>query len=155
MWMAAQSLTASIALGAAVLMAAPGCGPPKTSDRDLAFVDVADAEELAQGRSKLLGLAGESSGVFVDPRTPEDFRKGHIPGAVNVPFQVITERHRNLKSFDVLIVYGDDYNDPKAEGMAKRLVELGHDDVRTLRGGLRAWTTAGNRLETGNAVVTP
>jgi rhodanese-related sulfurtransferase len=131
------------------------CSPPKTSDRDLAFIEVMQAEELVKGKAKLLGIGGTSSGVYVDPRTPEAFASGHIAGAVNVPFQFVADQHRRLKGFDVLIVYGDDYNDPKAEGMSKRLLELGYKDVRTLRGGLRAWTTAGNRLEPGPGLSTP
>jgi 3-mercaptopyruvate sulfurtransferase SseA len=34
--------------------------------------------------------------------------------------------------------------------MSKRLMELKHKDVRTLRGGLRAWADAGLELDTGD-----
>jgi rhodanese-related sulfurtransferase len=33
--------------------------------------------------------------------------------------------------------------------MSKTLIELGFDDVRTLRGGLRAWEDAGFEVEKG------
>ena len=38
------------------------------------------------------------------------------------------------------------------DGMSKRLLELGFKDVRTLRGGLRAWTDAGFEVEEGAGV---
>ena len=49
-----------------------------------------------------------------------------------------------------MIVYGNDYNDPVADGMSKRLIELGHKDVRTLMGGLRAWKADGYAVESGD-----
>ena len=69
--------------------------------------------------------------------------------AINLPFGRVTEDHeRVLAGYDLLIVYGDDYNDPIAEAMSKRLLNLGYKDVRTLRGGITAWTDAGYALET-------
>ncbi len=144
----------------AVLMAiiawpAAGCASHKVSDRDLVLVDPAEAIELVGGRKKLLGLAGNSAGAWVDPRGPSAFRSGHIPGAINLPFQDVAAEHHKLRQFDVLIVYGDDYRDPKANGMSKRLLELGFKNVRTLRGGLTAWTEQGNSLESGFPSSTP
>ncbi|MEE8153789.1 MAG: rhodanese-like domain-containing protein [Phycisphaerales bacterium] len=122
----------------------------KTSDRDLVLVNPIDAQELVQGQAKLLGLGGTATGTYVDPRSERDFRLGHIPGAISLPFQHLTNNKSKLDDYDVLIVYGDDYNDPKANAMSKRLLELGFSDVRTLRGGLRAWTSAGYALDTAS-----
>ncbi|MHC4102936.1 MAG: rhodanese-like domain-containing protein [Planctomycetota bacterium] len=127
-----------------------GCMERKTSDRDLVLIDTTEATTLVEGRKKLLGLAGATSGAWVDPRGERAYREGHIPGAINLPFQYIATRHQELKGYDVLIVYGNGYKDPIAEAMSKRLMELKHKDVRTLRGGLRAWTEAGLELETGD-----
>ena len=119
-----------------------------TSDRDLVLVNPIDAQELVQGQAKLLGLGGTTAGTYVDPRSERDFRLGHIPGAISLPFQLLANNKSKLDGYDVLIVYGDDYNDPKANAMSKRLLQLGFSDVRTLRGGLRAWTSAGYTLDT-------
>jgi 3-mercaptopyruvate sulfurtransferase SseA len=137
-------LTASLLAGAM-----SGCSGKTTSDRDLQLVDVADAINIVEGRKKLFGLAGEARGVFVDPRNEKVFREGHIPGAVSLPFQYVSQRSDPLKAYDVLVVYGNDYDDEVADGMSKRLMELGFRDVRTLRGGIRAWQAAGNDLDTG------
>ena len=139
------------ALAVALLVAAIGsmnaCMERKISDRDLVLIDTTEAMELLEGRKKLLGLAGATSGVWVDPRSERAYREGHIAGAISLPFQYVTTRHRQLQDYEILIVYGDNYKDPIAEAMSKRLMELKHKDVRTLRGGLRAWTDAGLELE--------
>lgn len=124
-----------------------GCSSKNLTDRDLVFVNTNEAQELVQGRKRLLGLGGTVAGKWVDARSEEDFRKGHIPGAVNLPYERVTKDHKMLEEYDILIVYGSDYNDSRADGMSKRLMELGHDDVRTLVGGLRAWKSDGNPLE--------
>ena len=128
-----------------------GCGESKISNRDLVLVSPDEAIELLEGKKKLFGLAGSESAAWVDPRTERAFAQGHIPGAISLPFQYVRTRYGKLSDYDTLIVYGDDYNDDLAEGMSKRLLELGISDVRTLRGGLRAWTDAGHELETGAA----
>jgi 3-mercaptopyruvate sulfurtransferase SseA len=138
-----------VALPAIAFTAALACTERKTSDRDLVLVDCTEAMEIVQERKKLLGLGGASQGAWVDPRSEKAFREGHIPGAISLPYQNVTADHQRLSAYDVVIVYGDDYRDAKARAMSKRLMELGLKDVRTLRGGLRAWTDAGNEIETG------
>jgi len=122
-----------------------GCGARKTSDRDLAFVSPTDGRELVGVRRTMLG--NESIGAWVDARNAKAFAEGHIPGAINLPFADVTERHQMLDEYDVLIVYGETWNDPIAHAMSKRLLELGHGPVQTLRGGLKAWTDAGYDVE--------
>ena len=133
---------------AALVFVLSGCSSD-TSDADLHFIQTADARELIGGKNRLLGLGKESKAVWVDPRTKTAYQNGHIPGAIHVPYQDVAEQFRALEKFDAVIVYGVDFNDPKAEGMSKRLIELGLDDVRTLEGGLRAWENSGYELEKG------
>jgi rhodanese-related sulfurtransferase len=142
--------TLLVILMAAAVGSLNACMDPKTSDRDLILIDSTDAIDLVEGRKKLLGLAGTSTGAWVDPRGEQAYREGHIAGAISLPLQNVATDHQRLKGFDVLVVYGEDYKDPLAVAMSKRLIELKHKDVRTLRGGLRAWTEAGLELETGD-----
>jgi 3-mercaptopyruvate sulfurtransferase SseA len=128
-------------------MALAGCSK-NLSNKDLEFVNTTQAQELVQGKPKLLGLGGLEAGTWIDCRAEADYKAGHIPGAVNLPYERVSIDHEKLKEYDILIVYGDDYNDNRAEGMSKRLMELGHGDVRTLTGGLRAWKSEGNPIET-------
>ena len=146
---AAAAAAAAAAAVIAVTLAAVGCANT-TSDRDLVLVNPIDAQELIQGRAKLLGLGGTTAGTYVDPRSERDYRLGHIPGAISLPFQDLAKNTSRLNDYDILIVYGDGYNDAKANAMSKRLLQMGFSDVRTLRGGLRAWTSAGYALDTGS-----
>ncbi len=129
------------------MSAVPGAGCKKeTSDRDLVLIDATDAEQLLAGEKRLFG---SRTAVLVDPRGQKAFEEGHIPGAVNLPFQLVSVEQHRLRGYDTVIVYGKDYRDERADGMSKRLLELGFSDVRTLRGGIRVWVAAGNELETG------
>jgi len=135
---------------AATALPAGGCGGKSISDRDLVLLDPQEGMELVEGRKKLLGLAGTENAAWVDPRSARKYRDGHIPGAIHLPFQKLADQEDRLRGFDVLIVYGDGFKDDLAGGMSKRLLELGFKDVRTLRGGLKAWTRADLELETGD-----
>jgi rhodanese-related sulfurtransferase len=132
------------------VLAVGGCSNKKTSDKSLSFVTADDAHSLLGGkREALFGLGGEKTSAFVDPRTLLDYRKGHIPGAIHLPYENVREQTRRLQPYTTIIVYGDSYNSTIAQAMSKTLIELGFDDVRTLRGGLRAWQDAGFDLAKG------
>jgi rhodanese-related sulfurtransferase len=124
----------------------PACAEKKVSDRDVSFVDPADAYELSQGSSGVLGI-GRSTAAWVDPRPASKYEAGRIPGAISVPIDTVIENDSRLNDVGTIIVYGDDYGDPVAVAMAKKLLALGYSDVRTLRGGLRAWKQEGNEVE--------
>jgi rhodanese-related sulfurtransferase len=134
-----------LACGVLAVILAPGC-TTRTSARSLVFVDPVDAEQLLVPRKGALGLGREKHVAWIDPRPEHRFAEGHIDGAISLPFPRVAEGHGALRVYDILIVYGDDYNDPLAEAMSKRLIELKHADVRTLRGGLRAWQGAGHEV---------
>lgn len=141
----AVTLMPALVVGAAW---SAGCDR-QISDRSLVLVDPHEARQLVGDRKGLLGL-GDSKGAWIDPRGEKAYREGHIPGAINMPLQHVTAEHARLKGYDILVVYGNDFRDPIAEAMSKRLMELKFGDVRTLRGGTRAWTEAGLELETGD-----
>jgi 3-mercaptopyruvate sulfurtransferase SseA len=136
-----------VTLAAIVTVAVAGCSTT-SSDKVLVPINVIDAQQLVNGKKKMLGIAGTTNGAWVDSRPEADYRAGHIPGAVNLPYERVTLDHKMLDKYDVVIVYGADYGDKRADAMSKRLKELGHDDVRTLTGGVRAWKQDGNEVET-------
>ena len=136
---------------AALLTALVWTGCSKSiSDSDLVLVSPSEGMELAEGRKTLLGLGGVEKAAWVDPRGGRAYREGHIPGALHVPFQDLNDRQEMLRGYNALIVYGNDFRDALADGMSKRLMELGFRDVRTLKGGLQAWIRAGYEVETGD-----
>jgi 3-mercaptopyruvate sulfurtransferase SseA len=124
------------------------CSAPKTSDRDLVMVGVEEAQQLAETGGGLR-IRRPARVAWVDPRSEEEFRKERIAGAILLPLDRARDDHEPLREYDVLIVYGNDFNSPRAAAVAKLLIEHRHRDVRVLRGGLRAWNAAGYPVESG------
>ena len=126
---------------------APGCDV-KTSDRDLQTINCHDAIELASRRSGG-PFGGSSTVIWVDPRSPEEFRAAAIPGAINLPFGEAFEQDARVKlrGADMIIVYGTSVQDVLGTAASTRLIELGYGDVYTLKGGIRQWMKDGNAVE--------
>ena len=105
----------------------------------------------------------------------ESYRKGHLPGAVFVdldrdvagppgnggrhplPETAVFEAamRRAGVSHDSLVVVYDDADSTSAARVWWSLRYFGHDRVRVLDGGYRAWTEAGHRLSTAEPEVKP
>jgi 3-mercaptopyruvate sulfurtransferase SseA len=140
----ALTIAACLCLSLSVLT---GCNQGNT-DKDLKFISVSEGQDIVKGKSSMLGLGAKSSGAWVDPRTEAEYKAGHIPGAINLPYEHLAQQHKKLEIYDTIVVYGDDYADPKAKAFSKRLIsDYNCKDVRTLLGGLREWKAEGNELE--------
>ncbi|WP_254715473.1 sulfurtransferase [Actinomadura sp. NAK00032] len=105
----------------------------------------------------------------------ESYRKGHLPGAAFVdldrdvagppgsagrhplPEPAVFEAamRRAGVSHDSLVVVYDDADSTSAARVWWSLRYFGHDRVRVLDGGYRAWTEAGHRLSTADPEVKP
>ena len=126
--------------------ATPGC-QPRTTDRDIEPISLAELSELIRARD-----GGEAQAVFLlDPRSRTQFAQGHIPGAVNLllsDLPVGSLLDPVLDEYDNIVVYGTDPGSSPGRAMTKRLIALGYDDVRWFDGGLRAWRDAGGEVAT-------
>lgn len=127
---------------------APGCNR-STSDRDLRFVDAAEAQRTIAGSGGVLGIGGHRAGVWVDPRPAAAYAAGHIPGSINIPLADVRDRYRELDDYPSVIVYGEEPNSVIASSMSKTLQQLGIKEVSILRGGLRAWRSANLPVDVG------
>ena len=80
----------------------------------------------------------ETGYIILDVRTPEEFAEKHIPGAVNVPNEVIgTEEIPELPEKDQLIlVYCRSGN--RSKQASKKLASLGYTNVVEF-GGINDW----------------
>ncbi len=130
------------------LAALSGCNV-STSDRDIVWIEPSQVRGVMDDRTGIFGMGGVPDGVYLDPRTEAAFLRGRIPGATNVPLPEIDATFPSLRSRTVIVVYDSDFSDVMARAASKRLIELGHRNVRTIRGGLRAWERDGNPVETG------
>ncbi len=94
-------------------------------------------EELA-GR-----LNGERDFLLIDVRSPEEFSAGHIPGAVNIPYDQLPSRLDELNGSQdqEVIVY---CRTGRRAGIAEQaLQESGFQNVRDLDGHMVDWNSAG------------
>lgn len=82
--------------------------------------------------------------VLVDVRTVDEFAEGHVPGAVNIPMDQLSERAGELdKSQDVYLICRSGGRSARA---GKQLAELGFSPVN-VEGGTLAWIEAGQAVE--------
>lgn len=84
---------------------------------------------------------------FVDLRGEADFRKGHLPGAINVGISGLEQKNRRLEKAKKrpVIVYCQ--NGMQSAKAGKKLKELGFEQVYLLKGGFASWETAGLPIE--------
>ena len=80
--------------------------------------------------------------VLLDVRSAEEFAAGHIPGAINIPYDEIPSRLAELAEFrdTELVVY---CRTGRRAGIAEAtLREAGFSSVSDLDGHMREWTAA-------------
>lgn len=95
--------------------------------------------------------AGEKV-IVIDARSPEAYRREHIPGAINIPHrQMSPERTGALDRSALVVVYCDGIGCNASTKGALNMVRLGFH-VKELVGGLEWWKRDGHRIEAGTDV---
>lgn len=149
----ACSVFACAALAGCAASAAGSSGPAGAAQIDLAYV-----KEHASS-AKLLDVRDftDYAGVLDDDAD----RKGHVPGAVNIPYANMLDKagdpisdvrlkrmfnHANLAPEDEIIVYGEGADD--AQAVAGLLAQCGYTQVAAWPEGYGAWMNdASNEVE--------
>jgi rhodanese-related sulfurtransferase len=96
-------------------------------------------------------VAHKGGAIFVDAMPSNFYEQEHIPGAVNVPvalfdFMYMMTLGGQEKSKEV-IVYGRTISSRYDAYIANKLILRGHENVRILDGGIRAWKKKGYAVE--------
>ncbi len=88
--------------------------------------------------------------VFVDARSAGSFRRGHIPGAINVPINRVKQTLPALPTDKetLLITYCGSIECPNAYQLMHLLLGYGYRNVRFLPRGLKDWQALGYPVET-------
>lgn len=86
--------------------------------------------------------------VVIDVRTAEEYATGHIPGALNVPFDQVAERISEIDAPHGVALYC--MVGPRARKGESALRAVGYESVFHLEGGLAAWKAAGLPVEDGH-----
>lgn len=84
--------------------------------------------------------------LFVlDVRTAGEFAAGHVPGAVNIPFDSLAERLTDVPKDKDVVVYCQ--SGRRAAIAAKTLADNGYTRLSHLEGDIAAWKANGRPLE--------
>jgi len=106
------------------------------------------------GKALQAKLLRDEALVLVDTLPPSAYRKGHLPGAINILSDDILEQApRCLPNRDAqIVVYCANGPCRRSERAAERLMRLGYSNVRDYHEGKADWVAAGLPLETGEEV---
>ncbi len=78
--------------------------------------------------------------VVIDVNKAENFSVSHIPKSTNIPLEDITKDNSKLLKYKDKTVILTCQSGSRSQTAAKKLVEMGFENVNILRGGLMAWT---------------
>jgi thiosulfate/3-mercaptopyruvate sulfurtransferase len=122
---------------------------------------------------KLAQLLSSPQLRLLDARPREDYRLGHLPGAVNLPALATDDLDANRRGFPIppewaerlfcgagissksqVVIY-DDQGNRFAARVFYVLEFFGHSNVQVLNGGLKKWQSEGLPLTTVSPGITP
>ena len=111
--------------------------------------DLAQPIQMQLGAVKKYFDAGAA--VFIDARPKEEYDAGHIPGALNLPYdQAVTDPAR-LESFDAggkpIVVYCGGGTCELSMNLAWAMIQSGQKKLLVFMGGIPEWEGAGYPLE--------
>lgn len=89
----------------------------------------------------------QEAAVFVDIRPMSDYKSGHIPQSVSIPFTSIEARYTRLDPGNWLIVYGQSADESDSAAAVEFLLEHGFERASALFGGIEAWVAAGHPVD--------
>jgi rhodanese-related sulfurtransferase len=90
-------------------------------------------------------LGSGTAPVVIDVRTPEEYAAGHIPGALNIPFDQVAKRISEIDAPHGVALYC--MVGPRARKGEAALLSEGYTSVLHLEGGMAAWQAAGLPVE--------
>jgi rhodanese-related sulfurtransferase len=100
-----------------------------------------------QANELLRRITSNSAPVIIDPRSPGEFKGGHIPGAINAPiFKLLLNTAPVPKDRDAEMVLACMHG--QRAWLAKKLLALrGYRNMALLDGYVQEWIRAGLPLE--------
>lgn len=91
--------------------------------------------------------AADAGLMIVDVRSPDEYRAGHAPTAVNLPLGTLEQRLGGLETHGRSVAFI--CHSGTRSAMAVRAARRAGVDARNIAGGMLAWRRAGLPVETG------
>lgn len=118
------------------------------------LLGVAHGEEQAMRNvprisiDEVKALMAKKQVILVDVRDPQSFAEGHMPGALNVPFDHIPKYVDDWKKDSrVLITYCACTNETTAARAVVDMNAFGITNAKALLGGWNEWVKRGEKIE--------
>jgi len=120
---------------------------PKATPAQLArYFQAKLAAELGPHNVKRLLDEQASQAVLLDVRSREGFNEGHLPGAINIPFEELPTRLKELPKNKDIITYCWDVTCILCTKAAFVLAKKGYR-AKEMLGGIAEWQQAGFPIE--------
>ena len=107
------------------------CGQNKAKNQEAVYVNIT-AEEAKKIMDSQEGY------VILDTRTQEEFDEGHIPGAILIPYDAITEKAETILTDKNQLILVYCRSGRRSKLAAADLVKLGYTNVKEF-GGIIDW----------------
>lgn len=125
--------------------------PVSTVQHGVAPDTTATAVEGAVSLAEMKRLFDANASYIIDARDPAEYDEGHIPGAINIPYDRLPE-YLDMLSAEVpmdgdVIIYCRGPNCDFSDQLATELRILGYQHVRVFTGGWEQWSSAGYPVE--------
>jgi 3-mercaptopyruvate sulfurtransferase SseA len=97
----------------------------------------------------------DKKALFIDARIPEEFKTGHVKGAVNIPYEDFhkktkEERAEIMKGYNkngIIVCYCKGGDCEMSIDLAYDIAKLGFNSVNIYLGGYKEWENAGYPVE--------
>jgi hydroxyacylglutathione hydrolase len=109
-----------------------GYASPEPTAGDVRSIEQLDARGAAARAS--------DGAVLLDVRETSEWRAGHAPGAIHIPYEDVRARAREIPAGRAIVTY---CTGGVRSSLAASILEAAGRDVANLRGGFTAWRKAG------------
>ena len=143
-----------VAFAATMLTAAASiadqAGPTPSQPASAPAAAASASLPLISPQALLERQAKKDPSLFVlDVRTPKEFAAGHVPGAVNVPYDQVASQLAQIPKDKDVVLY---CRSGRRTGLAAEVLEAnGYTKLEHLQGDMQAWLKDGRPVEGGDA----
>ena len=113
------------------MMLLTACGQDKGNSQEAVYVNITaqDAKEI---------MDSQEGYIILDTRTQEEFEESHIPGAILIPHNEITEKAETVLTDKGQLILVYCRSGRRSKLAAEDLVKLGYTNIKEF-GGIIAW----------------
>ncbi len=124
---------------------------PSRADADSSAADSTASRAGTISLSEMKRIFDEGNAFIIDARDPSEFSQGHIPRAINIPYDHLPE-YLDMLNAEVptdaqVVVYCRGPHCDFSDQLATELRILGYENVSVFTGGWEQWTEAGYPID--------